>query len=76
LRLGESIVFSQLLVHRSGFNRSGRARVTIQTRFSDAAEPEFVRHGFPTPVGSELVWDAPPSRADAETVFAPAGGSR
>jgi ectoine hydroxylase-related dioxygenase (phytanoyl-CoA dioxygenase family) len=74
--LGEAIVFSQLLVHRSGFNSSGRARVTIQTRFTDAAEPAFVRRGFPTPVGSELVWDAPPSRADAETVFAPAGGSR
>ena len=71
MRLGEAIVFSQLLVHRSGFNRSGRARVTVQTRFTDAAEPEFVRHGYPTPVGSELVWDSPPSRGDAEHVFAP-----
>jgi phytanoyl-CoA hydroxylase len=70
MRFGEAIVFSQLLVHRSGFNRSGRARVTVQTRFSDAAEPDFVRHGFPTPAGSELVWDAPPSRADVESVFA------
>jgi ectoine hydroxylase-related dioxygenase (phytanoyl-CoA dioxygenase family) len=76
MRLGEAIVFSQLLVHRSGFNRSGRARVTIQTRFSDAAEPEFVRNGYPTPQGSALVWDAPPSRADAEAVFAAAGDGR
>jgi phytanoyl-CoA hydroxylase len=70
MRFGEAIVFSQRLVHRSGFNRSGRARVTVQTRFSDAAEPDFVRRGFPTPAGSELVWDAPPSRADVESVFA------
>jgi ectoine hydroxylase-related dioxygenase (phytanoyl-CoA dioxygenase family) len=76
MRLGEAIVFSQLLVHRSGMNTSGRARVTIQTRFSDAAEPEFVRNGFPTPQSSALVWDAPPSREVAEAVFAAAGGGR
>jgi hypothetical protein len=57
-------------------NTSGRARVTIQTRFSDAAEPEFVRNGFPTPQSSALVWDAPPSREVAEAVFAAAGGGR
>jgi phytanoyl-CoA hydroxylase len=72
MRFGEAILFSQLLVHRSGFNRSGRARVTVQTRFSDAAEPGFVRRGFPTPAGSELVWDTPPSRADVEAAFASA----
>jgi hypothetical protein len=50
--------------------------VTIQTRFSDAAEPDFVRNGFPTPQSSALVWDAPPSRAVAEAVFAVAGDGR
>ena len=39
IRLGEAILYSPLLVHRSRPNRSGRARATIQTRFSDAAEP-------------------------------------
>jgi phytanoyl-CoA hydroxylase len=70
MSFGEAIVFSQFLVHRSGFNSSGRARVTVQTRFADAGQADFVRQGFPTPTGSELVWDKPPSRADAELVFA------
>jgi phytanoyl-CoA hydroxylase len=75
MSFGEAIIFSQLLVHRSGFNSSGRARVTVQTRFADAGQADFVRQGFPTPTGSELVWDEPPSRADAELVFtAPSGG--
>lgn len=76
IRLGEAILYSPLLVHRSRPNRSGRARATIQTRFSDAAEPEFLRNWFPTPPASALGWDAPPPRADREAAFAAAGDDR
>jgi phytanoyl-CoA hydroxylase len=76
LRFGESIVFSQMLVHRSGYNKSGLARVTVQQRFSDAAEPEFARRGFPMPTGSELVWDTPPSSDDMAAAFGAPASAR
>lgn len=66
---GEALVFSQFLVHRSGYNQSGRPRVTVQLRFSDAAEPCFAKEGFPTPAGSELAWENPPSAATVAEVF-------
>lgn len=72
LALGESILFSQMLVHRSGFNRSGRARVTVQTRFSDAADPAFMERGFPTPTDSTLVWDIAPGAEEMAVAFAEA----
>jgi phytanoyl-CoA hydroxylase len=69
LRFGEAILFSQFLVHRSGFNSSGRPRITVQARFADAAEPRFVERGYPTPAGSELAWGEPPSVEDVRAVF-------
>ncbi len=71
MELGETIVFSQLLIHRSGYNRSDRARLTVQTRFSDFAETRFVEAGYPVPVGDDIVWDSPPDASEMANIFAP-----
>lgn len=70
LAFGETIVFSQLLVHRSGFNSSALPRISVQLRFTDAAEPRFAAAGLPAPDGSELLWDEPPSEAELRALFA------
>jgi len=69
LRQGEALVFSQMLVHRSGFNRSGVPRLTTQIRFVDYVEPRFVEEGLPSPQTSDLLWSRTPSAADMATVF-------
>jgi phytanoyl-CoA hydroxylase len=73
LELGEAVVFSQMLVHRSGVNRSRSPRLTVQLRFADYAERSFANAGFPRPTGSELVWAEAPSARDMDLVF---GASR
>ncbi len=65
LRFGEALVFSQMLVHRSGHNRSGLPRLSTQQRFSDLRDESFAREGHPSPTTSEIVWSVPP---DADTM--------
>jgi len=43
VELGQAIVFSKFLVHRSGPNRSDAIRFSIQLRFNDLASPEYSR---------------------------------
>jgi phytanoyl-CoA hydroxylase len=69
LEFGEAVVFSQMLVHRSGHNSSGTPRLTIQARFADFAEPAFLANGLPTPAGSELVWERTPTREEMLALF-------
>jgi len=69
LEVGEAVLFSQLLVHRSGHNSSGRPRITMQLRYSDYAEPGFAARGYPKPSGSELVWNTPPTASEVEAAF-------
>ena len=71
LKQGEALVFSQLLVHRSGYNRSGRPRLTTQIRFVDYAESRFIDQGLPAPATSDLLWNRTPSAADMTAVFRP-----
>lgn len=44
---GDAVVFSQMLLHRSTPNRSGRIRWTVQARFADLDESGFRAAGFP-----------------------------
>jgi hypothetical protein len=44
---GDVIAFSQYLLHRSRSNRSNLCRWTIQLRYSDLLEPNFVLSGMP-----------------------------
>ena len=69
LEFGESVVFSQMLVHRSGYNRTNLPRLTVQLRFVDYSEDSFVENGFPAPTSSDLLWKHPPSAEDMKRVF-------
>lgn len=73
LAAGECALFSQMLVHRSGRNTSGRPRFTAQLRYSDRAEPRFVANGFRLPTGSEPVWDRWPDAADMRRIYGAQG---
>ena len=46
IQLGQCLVFSQFLVHRSGENVSDRIRFTLQYRFRDLACIEYARRNF------------------------------
>lgn len=69
MKQGEALIFSQMLVHRSGFNSSGRPRLTTQIRFVDYAEPRFVAQGLPSPQSSGMLWERTPSAADMAAIF-------
>ena len=43
---GDVILFSNRLVHRSGFNPGPRHRYSIQARYGDLAAPEVVARGW------------------------------
>jgi ectoine hydroxylase-related dioxygenase (phytanoyl-CoA dioxygenase family) len=43
---GDVVLFHSLLLHRSGANRSPRARWTVNPRFSNAADPAFAGRGW------------------------------
>ncbi len=44
---GDLVVFSQLLLHRSSPNHSDQTRWTVQLRYADLMEQEFVDEGYP-----------------------------
>lgn len=71
LNLGETLLFSQLLVHRSGFNASGKPRLTVQLRCADFADRRWRANGYCAPSTSDLVWRSLPSAAVARRVFRP-----
>jgi ectoine hydroxylase-related dioxygenase (phytanoyl-CoA dioxygenase family) len=69
LEQGEAVVFSQMLVHRSGYNRSEHPRLTTQLRFVDRADHRFAGNGFAYPRGSEMVWSSQPTANELIEVF-------
>jgi hypothetical protein len=69
MKLGEAVVFSQMLVHRSGFNQTNLPRLTVQIRYVDYSESRFVVNGLPAMTGSELLWANPPSEEDMRRMF-------
>ncbi len=56
---GALLLFSSFLVHRSGVNTTRRARLTVNFRFNNAAEPTFIERRFVDPfhyaVATQLV---------------------
>ena len=60
LKAGECLMFSQMLVHRSGFNSSGMPRLTCQLRYSDAAERHFIDNGYRAASMPEYIWEKSP----------------
>lgn len=70
LEFGEAVAFSQMMVHRSGYNRTDFPRVSVQIRFSDYSDSLFLANGLPTPLtSSELLWKHPPSAEDMRQRF-------
>jgi hypothetical protein len=53
MNAGDTLLFSSFLVHRSGHSDGSRARFSLQARFNDMAEPEFVRRGYPSTYASD-----------------------
>lgn len=46
LKKGECVLFSQMLVHRSGINSSDKPRLTFQGRFADLSDKTYIKNGF------------------------------
>ena len=69
LHFGECAVFSQMLVHRSGRNSSGRPRLSLQLHYSDRGERHFIDNGYKQALNSELVWDEPPDAAAMKEIY-------
>jgi hypothetical protein len=46
MKLGEALVFSQFMVHRSGENRSDNIRFSLQLRINDLDDDEWAKRKF------------------------------
>ncbi len=47
--VGDLLVFSAFLVHRSGNNVTRNIRWSVQLRYNNLAEPTFIERGYPMP---------------------------
>lgn len=54
--VGDVVVFSQLLLHRSLPNRSSRPRWSVQIRYSDLADGHFRDAGYPFGDMTTILW--------------------
>ncbi|MBC8156390.1 MAG: phytanoyl-CoA dioxygenase family protein [Bacteroidetes bacterium] len=47
--VGDILLFSAFLVHRSGNNVTNNIRWSVQLRYNNLAEPQYVKRGYPMP---------------------------
>jgi phytanoyl-CoA hydroxylase len=47
--VGDAVIFSTFLVHRSGKNVTRNIRWSIQLRYNNLADPTFIERGYPLP---------------------------
>ena len=47
VKLGEALIFSEFLVHRSGINRSKNIRFSLQLRVTDLLSKEYMKRYYP-----------------------------
>jgi len=47
VKFGQAIIFDQKIVHKSGFNSSDIVRFSILLRYSDLADKDYLKRGFP-----------------------------
>ena len=52
INAGDALIFSQLLIHRSGNNSSNEFRYSLQFRYDDVLESNFMKRNFPNSRGS------------------------
>jgi len=50
VKLGEALIFSQFLVHKSGINRSNKIRFSLQLRVTDLLSKEYMKKHYPIPI--------------------------
>jgi ectoine hydroxylase-related dioxygenase (phytanoyl-CoA dioxygenase family) len=71
--LGDLLLFSAFLIHRSGNNVTRNIRWSVQLRYNNLAEPTFIERGYPMPYlykpQEELVTPDFPSVAQLEAVY-------
>ena len=72
--VGDLLIFSAFLVHRSGDNITQNIRWSIQLRYNNMAEPTFQERGFPMPYiykpEENLVTPDFPKKEQLEQLFA------
>lgn len=49
VKMGDMVIFSSFLIHRSGNNTSKNIRWSMHFRYNDLDEPSFIERGFPHP---------------------------
>jgi phytanoyl-CoA hydroxylase len=69
LELGECVIFSQMLVHRSGTNITRSPRISVQLRYTDYSDSSFIAQGYPVAPSSELVWKQLPTENDMQRIY-------
>ena len=71
LQFGECLVFSQMLVHRSGQNTSNLARICCQIRYADATEENYIKNSYKIPLDhkNQFVWDNAPDEKIMKKVY-------
>lgn len=72
--VGDLLVFSAFLVHRSGNNITNNIRWSVQLRYNNMAEPTFLERGVPMPYiykpEADLVTPDFPKKEQLEEAFA------
>jgi phytanoyl-CoA hydroxylase len=78
-QLGDVVLFSSFLVHRSGTNSTSGIRWSCHFRYNNLAEPTFVERGFPHPYlykpSEELLTPGFPNRPQVQELFNAAAGT-
>lgn len=71
--LGDLLLFSAFLIHRSGNNVTRNIRWSVQLRYNNLAEPTFIERGYPMPYlykpQEELVTPDFPRKEQLSAVF-------
>lgn len=73
LRRGDVVLFSGFLVHRTGSAGGNDVRIALSYRYNNAAEPSFIRRGYPSPytyrADMRLLQQDFPTAADVAKIF-------
>jgi hypothetical protein len=73
IKAGDAIIFSQFLIHKSGNNTSENFRYSIQYRYDDLLESNYLKRNYPNSRGSlpstELITPNFPKKDDLEETF-------
>jgi phytanoyl-CoA hydroxylase len=72
--VGDLLLFSAFLVHRSGNNVTRNIRWSVQLRYNNLAEPTFIERGYPMPYiykpQEELITPGFPQPAQLTALYA------